>query len=112
MFGCLAAYVQGRMVMVLAEDPGEKSYRGKSYPFDLWDGILIPTEREFHASLRKEFPGLLPHPVLGKWLYLPARHEDFESAARDIARLIARGDKRLGIEPKIKLAKNSKSEVR
>ncbi len=101
MFGCLAAYVQGRMVMVLSEDPGDKSYRGKTYSFDIWNGILFPTEREFHTPLIKEFPGLVPHPVLGKWLYLPAIHDDFETTARDMALLIARQDKRFGIEPKI-----------
>jgi len=105
MFGCLAAYVHGRMVMALAEDPGEKSYRGKSYAFDLWDGIMIPTEREFHDSLQKDFPGLTPHPVLGKWLYLPARHADFEEAAQRMGRLIARGDPRFGIEPRMKPAR-------
>ena len=105
MFGGLAAYVRGRMVMVLTEDPGEKSYRGKSHPFDIWDGILLPTEKRFHESLLQEFPGLMSHPVLGKWLYLPSGHDDFENVAMEIARLIAQGDKRLGIEPKLKVAK-------
>ena len=31
MFGGLAAYVQGRMVMVLTENPGERSYRKKLF---------------------------------------------------------------------------------
>jgi len=43
----------------------------------------------------------VPHPVLGKWLYLPARHDDFERLAVDLANRIARGDPRLGIEPKL-----------
>lgn len=112
MFGCLAAYVRGQMVMVLAEDPGEKSYRGRDYGFDLWDGVMFPTERAFHESLMKDFPGLVPHPVLGKWLYLPARHEDFESMARDLARRIALGDRRLGIEPGMKERKAAKRGVK
>ncbi len=103
MFGCLAAYVQGRMVMVLTEDPGDKTYRGKSYGFDIWDGIMFPTERAFQESLIKEFPGLVPHPVLGKWLYLPAQHDDFEGRAKEIAGRIAQGDKRLGIEPEVRV---------
>ncbi len=102
MFGALAAYLQGRMVMLLAEDPGEKSYRGKKYPFDIWNGILLPTFREHHASLNKDFSALKQHPVLGKWLYLPLTEEDFESTVREIGDLIAQGDERFGIEPNLR----------
>ena len=76
MFGGLAAYLMERMVMVLAESPGETSYRGKDYHFEIWNGIMFPTEQTHHASLIAEFPGLRPHPVLGKWLYLPAERDD------------------------------------
>ena len=107
MFGCLAAYVYGRMVMALAEDPGERSYRGKTYPYDIWNGILLPTDRDCHASLMKQFKPLVPHPVLGKWLYLPASYENFETVIREIAECIAANDPRLGIEPKIRLGKKS-----
>lgn len=105
MFGCLAAYRQGRMVMVLAEDPGERSYRGKKYSFDIWNGILLPTEKEYHGSLIQEFSGLVSHPVLGKWLYLPASDENFETRAREIGSRIAQGDARFGIEPKVRISK-------
>ena len=105
MFGCLAAYVQGRMVMVLAEDPGEQSYRGKKYPYDIWNGILLPTEKSNHASLIKEFGSLVSHPVLGKWLYLSASDENFETLARKLGTRIAEGDPRFGIEPKIRSLK-------
>jgi hypothetical protein len=106
MFGCLAAYVRGRIVMVLTEDPGDQSYRGEKYSFDLWDGILLPTEKIFHESLMKEFSGLKPHPVLGKWLYLPAADETFEARAREIGEHIAGGDLRLGVDPKVKVARS------
>ncbi|MCM8774800.1 MAG: hypothetical protein NC930_00355 [Candidatus Omnitrophica bacterium] len=112
MFGCLGAYVHGRMVMVLSEDPGDKSYRGKSYSFDIWDGILLPTERVFHESLMHQFPALVEHPVLGKWLYLPAQHDDFENVAVEIARLIAQGDKRFGVDPKIRIGGRGKKSAR
>lgn len=101
MFGCLAAYLRGRLVMLFTEDPGDRSYRGRHYSFDLWDGLLLPTERAHHASLIREFPGLRPHPVLGKWLYLPATDENFEMGARDLAEKTAQGDPRLGIDPQI-----------
>lgn len=102
MFGGLAAYFQGRMVMVLVENPGESAYRGKEYGFDIWDGILFPTEKIYQDSLRCEFRGLISHPVLGKWLYLPAKDSKFETQALKLAGAIAAGDERLGIYPKIK----------
>jgi len=97
MFGGLAAYLMDHLVMVLTESPGEKSYRGEDYPTDIWNGILFPTEREHQASLRSSFPSLVPHPVLGKWLYLPAGTDDFEEVTIELGELIAGGDHRLGV---------------
>jgi len=37
--------------------------------------------------------------VLGKWLYLPARHPEFEAVADVVAGLIADGDARIGVVP-------------
>ncbi len=89
MFGCLACYFRGRMVLVLADQPKRP-----------WRGVLLPTSREFQPSLIKDFPVLKPHPVLGKWLYLPDDLEEFEETASELVEAIQRGDERLGIEPK------------
>ena len=111
MFGGLAVYVHGRMVMVLAESAGDRDYRGKRYDMDLWDGILLPTERDAHASLMNEFSSLLTHPVLSKWLYLPQTADDFEGAAMEIAQGVAQNDQRLGILPQVKPAKKKKPSI-
>ena len=111
MFGGLAVYVHGRLVMVLAESAGDRDYRGKRYEMDLWDGILLPTERDAHASLMNEFPSLLTHPILSKWLYLPQTVDDFEDAAMEIAQGIAQNDQRFGILPKVKPAKKKKPSI-
>ena len=111
MFGGLAVYVHGRMVIVLTESPGERDYRGKRYDMDLWDGILLPVERQVHPSLMKEFPSLLSHPVLSKWLYLPQTADDFEDAAMEIAQGIAQNDLRFGILPKVKSPKKKKTSI-
>lgn len=100
MFGCLALYYKGLNVAVLAQDPGEKMYRGKQYSFDIWDGVLWPTSHEHHSSLRHEFPFLVAHPVLGKWLYLPQQMENFEECLLQMIKCIRRGDPRLGVLPK------------
>jgi len=102
MFGGLAAYVHGRLVMVLFEESGDRKWKGKTYPYDLWNGILFPTEREHHESLMRKFPNLVSHPVLGKWLYQPQATLDFEETVEALGKLIARDDFRLGVVPKPK----------
>lgn len=105
MFGGLAIYFNGLLVSVLMESPGEKSYRGKNFNFDIWDGIMIPTSREFHILLQKDLPDLVQHPVLGKWLYLPQQTEHFEESLSQVITLIKRRNYRIGIIPAQKKVK-------
>ncbi|HWR59325.1 MAG TPA: hypothetical protein VN328_10590 [Thermodesulfovibrionales bacterium] len=96
MFGCRAVYLHGRLVLALAS--GEEP----------WNGLLIPTERQFHDSLRMEFKDVVQHPVLKKWLYLPDATEDFEPVAKEIVEAIRINDQRFGVEPKEKTSKKKK----
>jgi hypothetical protein len=68
-----------------------------------WNGLLVCTSREHHASLLKQFPQLVSHKVLGKWLYISQSHPEFESVALDLARLARKRDPRLGVESKAKM---------
>lgn len=102
MFGGLAAYLHDKMVLVLVENPGDKEYRNKKFDFDIWNGVLLPTEREFHQSLKQDYPNLIQHPVLGKWLYLPMDSEEFEESLLKISEFIASKDPRFGVFPKNK----------
>ncbi len=86
-FGCRAVYLRGLMVLVLCS--GEEP----------WNGLLIPTVHQFHQDIMKDFSGMVQHPVLKKWLYLPENSEDFETAAMDLVEAIRMGDQRIGIEP-------------
>jgi len=97
MFGGLAAYVFGRQMLVLVEPT--KSGRWK------WHGVLVCTEREHHRAIIEEFPGLTPHDVLRKWLYIDSRHEDFEPTMERVAQAIARDDHRFGIHPHLRKEK-------
>ena len=89
MFGCKGCYLHGRLVLVLAARRHEP-----------WNGLLVPTEKKYHKSLRNDHKGLVTHPVLKKWLYLPESNEDFEEAARAIVESISANDQRIGVEPK------------
>jgi len=96
MFGCQACYLHGRLVLALAA--GEEP----------WNGLLIPTEHQFHESIREEYGSVEQHPVLKKWLYLPESTEDFESVALGIVEAIKMNDRRFGVEPKGRDTKRKK----
>lgn len=105
MFGGLAIYLHGKMMMHLAEDDRETCFRGVDYGFKIWNGLLFPTHREFHESLQKEYEELVQHPVLGKWLYLPQETDGFETRAPELVEKILVNDSRFGILPSAKLRK-------
>ena len=85
MFGCDAAYLDGRLCLVAAD---------RDAP---WDGLLVGTSQAHHASLTGDIPNLQPHAVLGKWLYIPQQDESFEAAAQQLVSLtLARDPHRRG----------------
>jgi hypothetical protein len=91
MFGGLAAYMFGRMMMVLVEPTRTGRWK--------WHGVLICTEHVQRPAIMEAFPALAPHNVLKKWLYIDSRHEDFELTMQRVAKAIARNDGRFGIHP-------------
>lgn len=92
MFGGLAVYLLGRMMMILVEPT--KTGRWK------WHGVLLCTDRAQQPAILAEFPQLAPHDILKKWLYLDSRHEDFEPVMERVAHAMARNDRRFGILPR------------
>lgn len=91
LFSFDAAYLDGRLYLAVAA--GEEP----------WNGLLVCTSREHHESMRRQFPQLVSHEVLGKWLYVSQSHAEFESVALDLAMLARRRDPRLGVESKVKM---------
>ena len=90
MFGCQAVYIFGKLVLVLA---------AKAEP---WNGLLVCTSHEFHSALIAQYPGLRPHPVLGKWLYLAQADDSFEETAQQLVQHVMKKDPRIGVEPLVK----------
>lgn len=99
MFGCHAVYLHGRLMLALAS--GEEP----------WNGLLIPTEHQFHDSIQKEFKDVMQHSILKKWLYLPEATEDFETVVSDIVDAIRMNDERFGVEPKERVSRKKKQLV-
>src|ERR1700751_4046361 len=103
MFGCLAVYLQDKLVLVLRDKP--------TNPSD--NGVWLATTREHHDSLRREVPNMRSIQVLGKpvrgWQVLPADATDFEAAALRACDLVLAGDARIGKVPGARRASASKS---
>lgn len=97
MFGCLACYLHGRLVLVLAD---------RRPP---WRGLLLPAERAAHAALRAEHPALAPHPVLPKWLFLPDGAEDLETIGAALVDRALAGDPLIGVEPTPRRARGGRA---
>jgi len=93
MFGCDAAYIDGLLCLVAAD---------RDEP---WNGLLVCTSQERHVALIDEMPALLPHPVLGKWLYVSQDDPAFETIAERITALVLARDPRVGVEPKPRRAR-------
>ncbi|GIL21248.1 MAG: hypothetical protein BroJett041_23620 [Candidatus Jettenia caeni] len=111
MFGGLSYYIDGKMMLVMFEDTTTRSYKNKKFPYAIWNGCLLPLEREFHAQLIKAFPALSPHPVLGKWLYLPLETENFDDIIERIINHLSRHRDIWGIYPKSKKTSKKKVQV-
>ena len=96
MFGAEVIFLNGRQVLALiaGDEP--------------WNGLLVCTSREFHASLMKGYPALKSHAVLGKWLYISQADAEFEEVALTVRDLARTGDPRIGIEPKARKKRKAK----
>jgi hypothetical protein len=99
MFGCLAVYVDDRIMLILRERD--------SYPED--NGVWLATSAAHHQSLRRELPMLRSIGLLGKketsWQVVPADAPEFEEAARRVCELVLARDGRIGKVPKRAAAK-------
>jgi hypothetical protein len=93
MFGCVAIYVEEKIVLILRDKP---SYEGDN-------GVWLATTADHHESLRSEFPNMRSIGILGKevtgWQVLPVSAPDFEEAALRACELVLAGDPRIGKVP-------------
>jgi hypothetical protein len=105
MFGCLAIYVQDKIVVIL---------RDKRDGTTADNGVWLATTAEHHESLGHEFPHMRSIQVLGKkvtgWQVLPADAPDFEESALRACELIVAGDPRIGKIPGARRASGAKAE--
>jgi hypothetical protein len=93
MFGCIAVYVEEKIVFVLRDRPSARRD----------NGVWVATTKEHHASLRAELPPLRSIGVLGSgvtgWQVLPLDADDFEQSVLRACALVVSGDPRIGKVP-------------
>lgn len=106
MFGCLALYVEDKIVLILRDKPGKSPD----------NGVWLGTTKEHHESLRREFPNMRSIRVLGKkvtgWQVLPADASDFEEAALHACELVIARDPRIGKVPASRRASGARQRRR
>lgn len=95
MFGCLAVYVDERIVLILRDRENDATDD---------NGVWLATQREHHESLRRELPQMRSIRVLGSgethWQNIPVDEPGFEEAVHRVCALIRSGDPRIGKVPK------------
>jgi hypothetical protein len=106
MFGCLAIYVEDKIVFILRDKPNQTED----------NGVWLATTAEHHATLQRDFPSMRSIKVLGKkitgWQVLPAEAQDFEEAALRACDLVLAGDPRIGKIPGQRQARVSKKTTK
>ena len=106
MFGCLAIYVEDKIVLILRDKPSHEAD----------NGVWLATTTEHHESLRDEFPSMRSIGVLGKqvtgWQVLPASAPDFEESALHACELVLARDARIGKVPGERKRKTQSRERR
>ena len=106
MFGCVAVYVEDKIVLILRDRRESRAD----------NGIWLATATEHHESLRREFPRMRSIRVFGKkptqWQVLAADDPDFEEAAMRACKLILARDCRIGKVPKTRRARKPPRRVR
>jgi hypothetical protein len=106
MFGCLAVYVQDKIVLILRDKAGETAD----------NGVWLATTEEHHESLRGEFPSMRSIQVFRTqvtgWQVLPVDEPGFEEAALRACELVIAGDPRIGKVPKARRVRSTVKKSR
>ncbi|MFV8258865.1 hypothetical protein ACNQKP_13740 [Bdellovibrio bacteriovorus] len=105
--GGLAYYLDMKLVLILVERKGLYEHKGVSYPFELWNGCIIPVEKKKQSAFFLKYLFLENHPANKDWLYIPAQSEDFEDEVKQLMREISKGNPLLGLPVKSTLSEKA-----
>lgn len=108
--GGMAYYLDMKMIMILVEKPGSYEHKGVSYPFEIWNGCILPVEYKKQSAFFLKFSFLENHPANKDWLYIPADSENFEDEVKQFVREITKHNPLLGTPVKMAPVTKEKSE--
>jgi hypothetical protein len=107
--GGMAYYFEGKLVLILVElHDGGNEHKGVVYPFEIWNGCILPIEYKKQNAFFLKFSFLENHPANKDWLYIPADTEDFEDQVKQYLKEIMKGNPLLGTPVKFKSPKPAK----
>lgn len=108
--GGMAYYLDMKMIMILVEKPGTYEHKGVSYPFEIWNGCILPVEYKKQSAFFLKFSFLENHPANKDWLYIPADSENFEDEVKQFVREITKHNPLLGTPVKMAPVSKDNSE--
>lgn len=102
--GGMGYYQDMKLVLILVERANSSyEHKGVTYPFDLWNGLILPVEKIRQNAFFLKYSFLENHPANKNWLYIPAESENFEEEVKQVLREVNRQNPLLGIAVKIKM---------
>ncbi len=102
MHGGIGYYLDDKLVLILLASSLSYEHKGRSYPFQLWNGCVIPVEKIKQSAVWVQFQFLENHPAHKDWLYIPADSEEIEEQVKLILKQIKKRNPLFGIPIKIK----------
>lgn len=99
--GGMAYFLEMKLVMIIVEKSGSYEHKGVSYPFEIWNGVILPVEYKKQSAFFLKFSFLENHPANKDWLYIPYDSEDFEDQVKQFMREIIKGNPLLGLPVKV-----------
>ncbi|HEX7675021.1 MAG TPA: hypothetical protein VF412_12660 [Bdellovibrio sp.] len=103
--GGVAYYLDMNLVLILVEQSDSTyEYKGVTYPFQLWNGAIIPIKYARQSAFFLKYLFLENHPANKDWLYIPAESENFEEEIRQLLREINKRNPLLGVPMKVPTA--------
>ncbi|WP_413288419.1 hypothetical protein [Bdellovibrio sp. HCB337] len=108
--GGMAYYLDDKLVLILVEQR-DSTYEHKevTYPFQIWNGVILPIEYKKQSAFFLKFLFLENHPANKDWLYIPADSESFEEDVKPVLREIMKRNPLLGLPVKIKVPSKEKA---
>ena len=103
--GGMAYFLDMHLVLILVEkQDGVREHKGVTYPFELWNGCILPIEYKKQSAFFLKFSFLENHPANKDWLYIPYDSENFEDEVKQFVREINRRNPLLGTPVKFKVS--------